>query len=115
MITYKCAKCGKTLQSPESEAGETLDCPDCGNVNRVPMPVKSGSSIPAWFLIILLVMFGCGGCIVVSLVAITALGTSANATFGTVGNKPAPPKSIVPPAKEKSKPAQPIEKGDDDD
>jgi DNA-directed RNA polymerase subunit RPC12/RpoP len=110
MITYKCPKCGKTLQSPESEAGDTLDCPECGNVNRVPMLVRPRSALPVWFLVIILILCGGFGCIVVSLVAITALGTSANATFGTVGNKP-PPKTVAP-AVEKAKPKQPIEKDD---
>ena len=44
---------------------------------------------------VILIIFGvlglgvvvCAGVIVVCLVAITALGTSANATFGTVGTK----------------------------
>jgi phage FluMu protein Com len=118
VITYKCPKCGKTLQSPESEAGQTQDCPECGNVNRIPMPAKAGSSLPVWFLVILLTMFGCGGgIIVVCLVAITALGTSANATFGTVGNKidargvKEKDKAIRP----KAKPAQPVDEDDKDD
>jgi hypothetical protein len=52
------------------------------------MPAKSGFSFFSFFL---------GGCVtlvlvipvlvIIGLVAITALGTSANATFGTVGNK----------------------------
>jgi len=115
VITYKCPKCGKTLQSPESEAGQTLDCPECGNVNRIPTPARSGSFLPVWFLVIILVLCGGFGCIVVSLVAITALGTSANATFGTVGNKGIPAKRSGPEIKEKSKPTQPIEKDDKDE
>jgi len=107
MLTYTCPKCGKTLQSPESEAGETVDCPKCQNVMRVPFPVK-GSSLPVWFLVILLVLFGGCGCIVVSLVAITALGTSANQTFGTVKGSVGPPtKQVVP--------AQPNGQDDKDD
>jgi len=97
MLTYTCPKCGKTLQSPESEAGETVDCPQCQNVMRIPVPAK-GRGLPAWFLIILLLMIGCPMCIVVCLVAITALGTSANKTFGTVQGpvKPAT-KQVAPP------------------
>jgi hypothetical protein len=78
------------------------------------VPAKTGSSLPAWFLIIILLLCVGFGCIVVSLVAITALGTSANATFGTVGNK-VPPKSVAPAVKEKAKPVQPAEKDDKDD
>jgi hypothetical protein len=80
------------------------------------MLTKGGSSLPVWFLVIILVLCGGFGCIVVSLVAITALGTSANATFGTVGNKVGSPdlkkkdKAIKP----KDKPIQPEEKDEDD-
>jgi len=96
MLTYTCPKCGKTLQSPESEAGETVDCPKCQNVMRVPAPAK-GMGIPAWFLIILLLIIGGCGCIVVCLVAITALGTSANKTFGTVqGPAKSAPRLVAP-------------------
>jgi phage FluMu protein Com len=108
MLTYRCPKCGKTLQSPESEAGETVDCPDCQNVIRIPTPAKS--SLPVWFLIIIIALIGGCGCIVVCLVAITALGTSANKTFGTVGGQV----GGQPVVKQKAiKPAPPVKKNQD--
>jgi hypothetical protein len=47
-------------------------------------------------------------------IALTTVGTSANATFGPVGNKMTV-KDRGPGVKEKGKPAQPIEKDDEDD
>lgn len=36
MIYFGCPKCGTPLQSPESQAGQTETCPECGNVAIVP-------------------------------------------------------------------------------
>ena len=61
-------------------------------------------------LILLAIIGGCG-CIVVCLVAITALGTSANKTFGTVGGQV----GGQPVVKEKAiKPPPPVKKNGDD-
>lgn len=42
MINYKCSKCGEFLETPNSLAGQSEACPQCGNVCVVPAP-----SIPA--------------------------------------------------------------------
>jgi hypothetical protein len=36
MIGFKCGNCGEDMESPEGLAGETLNCPRCGSVRRVP-------------------------------------------------------------------------------
>ena len=36
MITFKCTKCGETMEAPESLAGKTLQCPKCGLHESVP-------------------------------------------------------------------------------
>ncbi len=97
MLTYKCPKCGKTLHSPESEAGQTVGCPDCPNVIRIPAPSKK-PLLPGWVWVTLLLVILC----IIDLVAITALGSSANKTFqtvgGTVGGQPVVnEKAIQPP------------------
>jgi DNA-directed RNA polymerase subunit RPC12/RpoP len=35
---FLCNACGKKLEAPESMAGQTTDCPDCGNTITVPQP-----------------------------------------------------------------------------
>ena len=36
MITFKCPKCGGSMEVPESVAGQAEACPACGNVATVP-------------------------------------------------------------------------------
>lgn len=38
MIYYGCPKCQSAMASPESQAGQTETCPECGNVTIVPQP-----------------------------------------------------------------------------
>jgi len=38
MISFACPKCGAEMGSPDSLAGETERCPDCGSVTTVPRP-----------------------------------------------------------------------------
>jgi DNA-directed RNA polymerase subunit RPC12/RpoP len=35
---FLCNACGKKLQAPETAAGQTTKCPDCGNAITVPQP-----------------------------------------------------------------------------
>ena len=88
MMTYACPKCGQTINSPESEAGNLLDCPGCHAEVRVPAVRSSGSAV-AWIVGITAVVLG--GCVALSLIivvcltAIQFLGTQASTTFSTVG------------------------------
>lgn len=54
MITFKCSHCGEPMESPDSLAGQYLDCPKCKKYSTVPKPenikvevVKRGL-IKAW-------------------------------------------------------------------
>jgi hypothetical protein len=71
------------LQSSDCDAGHVVACPDCPNVIHIPASSKKSFSpvrVLAWFLLII------GKC-VIDMVAITALGTSANKTFGSVASR----------------------------
>jgi DNA-directed RNA polymerase subunit RPC12/RpoP len=37
---FLCNACGKKLQAPETMAGQTTKCPDCGNAITVPQPTS---------------------------------------------------------------------------
>lgn len=41
MIVIKCARCNQQINLDLSLAGDTVDCPHCGNVNRVPSDSRS--------------------------------------------------------------------------
>lgn len=41
IIIFKCLKCNEQLESPSSMAGETIACPRCRNVHRVPSTAES--------------------------------------------------------------------------
>jgi hypothetical protein len=103
-ITGNCPGCGHPFRFPDSAHGQSARCKTCGErfrvlrgaVDDVPEPpdppkpkqsnVSKGFSLGfgAFFGLIaagVVLVLAC----VICLVAITALGTSANATFGTVG------------------------------
>lgn len=43
MIYYGCPKCETPMSSPDSMAGRSESCPECGNVTRVPVDGKTKS------------------------------------------------------------------------
>jgi len=50
MIRFHCDRCERELTAPDENAGGKMDCPHCGDVNRVPQAPTthpSGSSSPA--------------------------------------------------------------------
>lgn len=95
MMTYACPSCGKTIQTPESQAGTTLNCPEC----QQPIKVPKKDNTMFWVIGILGgLLVGCVGLgmvIVVCLAAISVLGSNASGKFksvsdtiGTVPSKP---------------------------
>src|SRR5262249_20280685 len=89
MITYACPNCGKTLQSPRSQAGYEIVCPGCKEEIQIPSVSKGSNNTVWWVLGILgLGIFGCGMLVMVSVLAITALGTNSNKTFETIPTAP---------------------------
>lgn len=38
MVHYTCPRCGKSLESPQSYAGQKLNCPDCNQRLQIPQP-----------------------------------------------------------------------------
>lgn len=38
MILFECSKCGEKLEAPQSLAGQSVECPQCGLHERVPTP-----------------------------------------------------------------------------
>ncbi len=47
VIQYKCAKCGATLESPDSMVGQQDNCPMCGQAGVVPSPQAMAVSASA--------------------------------------------------------------------
>jgi len=46
MITYRCRKCGETMESPESCSGGLERCPTCGEANAVPTAAGGPPPLP---------------------------------------------------------------------
>ncbi len=63
MINYKCAKCGATLESPGSMAGQQDKCPICGQVCVVPQP---RNRVP-------IILAACGGGVAVVVLVVAAV------------------------------------------
>lgn len=54
MIRYKCSQCGAMLQSPASMAGQTDECPRCGDAHVVPRSSNTGLivlAVCAWLVL----------------------------------------------------------------
>ncbi|MBY0524587.1 MAG: hypothetical protein K2R98_14380 [Gemmataceae bacterium] len=81
MPNFKCPQCAFDMNG---EAGQLVRCPGCGQTVTVP---KGGMSTTTIVLIVAaaLIVPGCL-CGVISLVAITAIGTKSTLTFQTVGS-----------------------------
>lgn len=49
MISFICPKCRQRLESPDSMAGRSESCPQCGNVSIVPSPASAPPAVtPAY-------------------------------------------------------------------
>lgn len=65
MITFKCENCGSQMESPESLAGRTEDCPSCGIPCQVPKPLRARGVLPlAVTAVVALVVGAAGGSLV---------------------------------------------------
>jgi DNA-directed RNA polymerase subunit RPC12/RpoP len=83
VINYNCPKCQAPLTADDHQVGTIGSCPSCQS--QVQVPAKK-SNLPLILGIVGgLLIISCGMCIVVGLLGIQVLGTSANSTFGTVG------------------------------
>ena len=47
VIDFKCPKCGEGLSAPDSLAGQSETCPECGNVATVPAPPTPTAPLPS--------------------------------------------------------------------
>ena len=45
-ITFRCEKCHKTIEAPDSAAGRRGKCPRCGQSSYIPSPVSTDEIIP---------------------------------------------------------------------
>jgi DNA-directed RNA polymerase subunit RPC12/RpoP len=83
MLTFSCPDCRKTVNAPETEVGNLIDCPHCNQRIRVP---QGGSSNTLVYLVVAggVLLVGCPMLIVVCLAAISVLGQKASGTFTTV-------------------------------
>jgi hypothetical protein len=86
MITYGCPHCGGTMHSQEAEIGTPTTCPHCQASTLVPKSKGSGTGmIVALISGLMIVLIGCPMLIVISLAAISVMGTKASGTFTSVG------------------------------
>ncbi|MCD4823995.1 MAG: hypothetical protein K8S55_05270 [Phycisphaerae bacterium] len=88
MIRYKCIKCGSTLESSSSMAGQEDKCPVCGQVCVVPKSIRR----------VLIIISVCGGgFLLLCVVAVVLLNQPASLRCDRfdVGNPPGEP---TPPA-----------------
>jgi hypothetical protein len=86
MITFACPHCRATINSPESQIGNNLECPAC----KASVPVPAGEKSRTGLIIALctsavILVLGCPMLIIVCLAAISVLGKSASGTFQSVG------------------------------
>jgi len=107
MIEYQCPKCRESIAVPDSQAGQTETCPECGNVAAVPK--RAGITNKTRLTILL----AAGGLAVVGL-AIGAIVARPNASPGKTSNsaqasnpdgrnamappQQSPPRTIQPPS-----------------
>lgn len=42
MIRFQCDKCDRAIEAEDAEAGRKVECPECGDVNRVPGRSQGG-------------------------------------------------------------------------
>jgi hypothetical protein len=86
MITYGCPQCNGTIHSQEAEIGTSIACPHCTAPIVVPKSKGSGTgTIVALISGAMIVLIGCPMMILVSLAAISMLGTKSSGTFTSVG------------------------------
>lgn len=86
MITYGCPKCNTAINSPESEVGKQLQCPQCNAAVVVPAGNRPRVGLIVGTLSTLMIfLIGCPMLIIISLAAVSVMGTKASGTFTSVG------------------------------
>jgi hypothetical protein len=93
MPSFSCPHCNNTVNTPNADAGNLIDCPYCKQQVRVPHRGDLSDLDRSVLVVGALALVGCLACFA----AISVLGRNGSATFQVVGQSiGAPPPQKAP-------------------
>lgn len=92
MIEFKCSMCGEGMEAPESLAGQSVKCPKCGALRRVPGQTRPAAPTNRGKPLLI-------GAVIVGVIAAAGVG-------GYLAMRQGPPKEARPKAAQEQGPAQ---------